>query len=97
MWSSTPINPAASRASRTPKKILREINGYHTGDPERHLAGSGDLKDDGSTTCARGFIAACIPRRTGTSPPGRSRDPPDCPGPSLTVGWAWPANPARAL
>ncbi len=49
-------------------KILREINGYHTDEPGRHLAGFGELKDDGSTTCASwiycGVFPAPDPRRT---------------------------------
>src|SRR5713226_9336575 len=33
-------------------KILKEINGYQTDNSGRHLAGFGELKDDGSTMCA---------------------------------------------
>src|SRR5262249_20925809 len=33
-------------------KMLKEINGYYTDDPARHIAAFADLKDDGSTTCA---------------------------------------------
>jgi len=42
-------------------KILKEINGHYTDDPSRHLAGFGDLKDDGSTTCASWIYCGVFP------------------------------------
>src|SRR5204862_7448323 len=43
------------------KKLLKEINGYSTDDPGRHVAGFGDLKDDGSTTCASWIYCGVFP------------------------------------
>src|SRR6202165_4162316 len=34
------------------KKLLKEMNGYYTNDPGKHLPGFAVLADDGSTTCA---------------------------------------------
>src|SRR5438128_114364 len=42
-------------------KILKESNGYYTSAPGRHLAGFGDLKDDGSTTCASWIYCGVFP------------------------------------
>ena len=42
-------------------KILKELNGYFTGDPARHCAGFGDLTDDGSTTCASWIYSGVYP------------------------------------
>ena len=42
-------------------KILKEINGFFTEDPTRHCAGFGDLKDDGSTTCASWIYSGVYP------------------------------------
>jgi len=42
-------------------KVLREINGYMTGNPKQHLKGFGELKDDGSTTCASWIYCGCFP------------------------------------
>src|SRR5207247_2085124 len=43
------------------RKVLREINGYQTADPKQHLKGFGELKDDGSTTCASWIYCGCFP------------------------------------
>jgi formate dehydrogenase major subunit len=51
------------------EKILKEINGYYTDDPGRHVAGFGDLKDDGSTTCASWIYCGVFPA------PGQNRGP----------------------
>src|SRR5688500_7076867 len=42
-------------------KLLKEINGYYTADPGRHVAGFGDLADDGSTTCASWIYSGVFP------------------------------------
>jgi formate dehydrogenase major subunit len=73
-------------------KILREINGYYTGDPSRHLAGFGELKDDGSTTCASWIYCGCYPAPNRNLTAQRQPDPPGAPGAHLNWGWAWPAN-----
>ena len=42
-------------------KILKEINGFFTDDPSRHCVGFGELKDDGSTTCASWIYSGVYP------------------------------------
>jgi formate dehydrogenase major subunit len=73
-------------------KILREINGYSTGDPSRHLAGFGDLKDDGSTTCASWIYCGVFPAPGQNRSASRRPDPPGQPGAHLGWGYSWPAN-----
>jgi formate dehydrogenase major subunit len=73
-------------------KILREINGYYTGDPARHLAGFGDLKDDGSTTCASWIYCGVFPAPDKNLAANRQADPPGARGAQLGWGYAWPAN-----
>ncbi|HWO92258.1 MAG TPA: molybdopterin dinucleotide binding domain-containing protein, partial [Methylomirabilota bacterium] len=73
-------------------KILKEINGYYTDDPSRHLAGFGDLKDDGSTTCASWIYCGVFPSPNANLAARKQPDPPNTPGAQLQWGWAWPAN-----
>ncbi len=73
-------------------KVLRELNGYHTGDPQRHLAGFGELKDDGSTTCASWIYCGVYPAPDRNLADRREADPPGVVGAHLNWGWAWPAN-----
>jgi formate dehydrogenase major subunit len=73
-------------------KILKEINGYYTDDPARHLAGFGDLKDDGSTTCASWIYCGVFPAPDKNLAARKQPDPPGTPGAQLQWGWAWPAN-----
>ncbi len=73
-------------------KVLKEINGYYTDDPGRHLAGFGELKDDGSTVCASWIYCGCYPAPDRNLTAGREPDPPGAPGAHLRWGWAWPAN-----
>jgi formate dehydrogenase major subunit len=42
-------------------KILKELNGFQTDDPNKHVAGFGELKDDGSTTCASWIYSGVLP------------------------------------
>ena len=74
-------------------KILREINGYYSGDPGKHVAGFADLKDDGSTTCASWIYCGVFPAPGQNRSANRKPDPPDAPG-GAQLGWAytWPAN-----
>ena len=74
------------------EKILREINGYYTGDPSRHLAGFGDLKDDGSTTCASWIYCGVFPAPGQNRSASRRADPPGQRGAHLGWGYTWPAN-----
>jgi len=74
-------------------KILREINGYYSGAPEKHLAGFADLKDDGSTTCASWIYCGVFPAPGENRAANRKPDPPDAPGGAqLGWGYTWPAN-----
>jgi formate dehydrogenase major subunit len=74
-------------------KILKEVNGYYTDDPARHVAGFGDLKDDGSTTCASWIYCGVFPARDQNRSASRQADPPGTPGgANLGWGYTWPAN-----
>jgi len=74
-------------------KILREINGYYTADPGKHVAGFADLKDDGSTTCASWIYCGVFPAPGENRSANRKPDPPDAPGGAqLGWGYSWPAN-----
>jgi formate dehydrogenase major subunit len=95
-WDFDP-EPAEEGKGDTPgspdgKKILKEINGYYTDDPGKHLAGFGDLKDDGSTTCASWLYCGVFPAADRNLSDRRTPDPPGQPGAHLEWGWAWPAN-----
>jgi len=73
-------------------KILREINGFQTGDPTEHLTGFAQLKDDGSTTCASWIYCGVYPAPDRNLSARREADAPGVPGAHLSWGWAWPAN-----
>jgi len=73
-------------------KVLREINGYMTGNPKQHLKSFADLKDDGSTTCASWIYCGCYPAPDQNFTARREPDPPGVPGAHLKWGFAWPAN-----
>ncbi len=73
-------------------KILKDINGYYTAEPDRHLAGFGDLKDDGSTTCASWIYCGVFPARDRNLSARKQADPPGVTSAQLEWGWAWPAN-----
>ncbi len=74
------------------EKVLREINGFQTGNPGAHLGGFGELKDDGSTTCASWIYCGVFPAPGRNLAQRKEPDPPDAPGAHLNWGWAWPAN-----
>src|SRR5687767_15682058 len=73
-------------------KLLREINGFQTGDPAQHLTGFAQLKDDGSTTCASWIYCGVYPAPGRNLSAPREADAPGVPGAHLSWGWAWPAN-----
>jgi formate dehydrogenase major subunit len=73
-------------------KVLREINGYMTGDPNQHLDGFDKLKDDGSTTCASWIYCGVFPAPDQNLAAKKEPDPPGRSGAELNWGWAWPAN-----
>src|SRR5262249_41252865 len=72
-------------------KILREINGYKT-DTKELLATFGDLKDDGSTTCASCVYCGINPKEGDNKAASRKPDPDNAPGSNLGWAFAWPAN-----
>jgi len=74
------------------RKLLREINGFQTADPTQQLSGFGELKDDGSTTCASWIYCGVFPAWSRNLSARREPDPPGTPGAELNWGWAWPAN-----
>ncbi len=92
VWSYEPIEPPEVEGEPDAEKILKEINGYHTGNPEHHLTGSGELKDDGSTTCASWIYCGVFPAPKKNLAKRREPDPPGMMGAHLNWGWAWPAN-----
>ena len=73
-------------------KILKEINGFQSGDPSKHVAGFGELRDDGSTTCASWIYSGVYPGAGKNLADRRTPDAPGQPGAHLNWGWAWPAN-----
>jgi formate dehydrogenase major subunit len=72
-------------------KILKEINGYKS-DTKELLAGFGDLKDDGSTTCASWIYCGVYPKVGQNNAARRQADPDNKPGSHLNWAYAWPAN-----
>jgi formate dehydrogenase major subunit len=72
--------------------VLREINGYQTGFPDRHLTKPDELKDDGSTTCASWIYCGVFPRPGENLAALRIPNPPEMQGANLTWGWTWPLN-----
>ncbi|HXV86419.1 MAG TPA: molybdopterin dinucleotide binding domain-containing protein, partial [Gemmatimonadales bacterium] len=92
VWDFEPDQPPLVPGEPDPEKVLREINGYRTGNPEQHLGGFGELRDDGSTTCASWIYCGVFPAPERNLAKRREPDPPGVPGAHLTWGWAWPAN-----
>ena len=76
------------------EKVLREINGYQTADPTKHLTGPNDIKDDGSTTCASWIYCGVFPSPDKNRAADKIQDPPGslAEDAHLNWGWAWPAN-----
>jgi formate dehydrogenase major subunit len=74
------------------KKLLKEINGFMTDDPGTHVASFGDLKDDGSTTCASWIYCGVFPAPDQNRAARKQPDPPGQRGAQLNWGYAWPAN-----
>jgi formate dehydrogenase major subunit len=75
-----------------PRKLLKEMNGYYTADPGKHLAGFAALADDGSTTCASWIYSGVFPAPDRNLAASKQPDPPGQPGAQLSWGYAWPAN-----
>ena len=72
--------------------ILKELNGYYSNEPERHLGTFAELKDDGTTTCASWIYSGVYPAPDRNLADSRQPDPPGQPGAHLQWGFAWPAN-----
>jgi formate dehydrogenase major subunit len=81
-----------ARGEPDAKKLLKEINGWITADPGKHLASFGDLKDDGSTTCASWIYCGVFPAPDQNRAANKQPDPPGQRGAELNWGYAWPAN-----
>src|SRR2546430_2718032 len=75
-----------------PLKLLKEMNGYYTADPGKHLPGFAALTDDGSTTCASWIYSGVYPAPDKNLAASKQPDPPGQPGAQLNWGFAWPAN-----
>ncbi len=75
-----------------PRKLLKEMNGYYTNDPGKHLPGFAVLADDGSTTCASWIYSGVFPAPDKNLAARKEPDPPGQPGAQLNWGFAWPAN-----
>jgi formate dehydrogenase major subunit len=72
-------------------KIWKEINGFNT-ETKGLLAGFGELRDDGSTTCASWIYCGIYPKEQQLQAANRTPDPNNLPGSNLSWGWSWPAN-----
>jgi formate dehydrogenase major subunit len=73
-------------------KILKEMNGFYSADPDNHVAGFADLQDDGSTTCASWIYSGMCPAPDRNLAASKEPDPPGQPGAHLNWGFAWPGN-----
>jgi formate dehydrogenase major subunit len=73
-------------------KLLKELNGYFSDDPARHLPGFAALADDGSTTCASWIYSGVFPAPDRNLAARKQPDPPGQRGAQLNWGFAWPAN-----
>ena len=81
------------RGEPSAARILKEINGYHSAEPGKHLGGFDELKDDGSTTCASWIYCGVFPAADNNRAASREPDAPDAPGQAqLGWAWSWPAN-----
>lgn len=80
------------RGEPSAAKMLRELNGYRSGDPTSHLGTFADLEDDGSTACASWIYSGVFPAPGRNLAAQREPDPPGQPGAHLGWGFAWPAN-----
>ncbi|HXH84475.1 MAG TPA: molybdopterin dinucleotide binding domain-containing protein, partial [Candidatus Tectomicrobia bacterium] len=93
VWNYDSDDPhARQRGEPDAKKILKEINGFYTADPAKHLASFADLKDDGSTTCASWIYCGVFPAPDQNRAANKTPDAPGTRGAQLNWGWAWPAN-----
>jgi formate dehydrogenase major subunit len=73
-------------------KLLKELNGYYSDDPAKHVPGFGALADDGSTSCANWIYSGVFPAPDRNLAARKQPDPPGQRGAQLNWGYAWPAN-----
>jgi formate dehydrogenase major subunit len=92
MWEYEPDGPVQPVGEPDAHKVLRELNGYRTGNLDQHLAGFAELEDDGSTTCASWIYCGVYPTPGRNLAASREADPPGSVGAELRWGWAWPDN-----
>jgi formate dehydrogenase major subunit len=74
------------------KKLLKEMNGYFSDDPGKHLPGFAALSDDGSTTCASWIYSGVFPAPDNNRAASKTPDAPGQRGAHLNWGYSWPAN-----
>jgi formate dehydrogenase major subunit len=91
IWDYEPAEPPSIPGEPDAQRILKEINGYETA-TGRHLGGFGELKDDGSTTCASWIYCGGFPDPDKNLAARKEPDPPGVVSAELNWGWAWPAN-----
>jgi formate dehydrogenase major subunit len=92
LWDYEPEHPASIPGEPDVHKILKEINGYDTADPSRHLPGFHALKDDGSTTCASWLYCGVFPAPDRNLSANKEPLPPGDESAYNQWGYAWPAN-----
>ncbi|MEJ2154937.1 MAG: molybdopterin-dependent oxidoreductase [Desulfobacteraceae bacterium] len=92
VWDYAPAVPADIPGEPDVERVLKEINGFQTDHPDRHLNGFDELKNDGSTTCASWIYCGVFPSPDRNLAKRREPDPPGITGAHLNWGWAWPAN-----
>jgi formate dehydrogenase major subunit len=92
VWDYDPVVPENTPGEPEVEKILKEINGFHSDNPDQHLTGFAELKDDGSTACASWIYCGVFPSPDRNLAKRREPDPPGVIGAHLNWGWAWPAN-----
>ena len=80
------------RGEPSAHKILKEMHGYFSDSPDKHVVSMADLKDDGSTACASWIYSGMYPAPGQNLAARKDPDPPGQPGAQLNWGYAWPSN-----
>jgi formate dehydrogenase major subunit len=92
VWDYDPVVPENTAGEPDVEKVLKEINGFQTDNPDQHLTEYTELMDDGSTICASWIYCGVFPSPIRNLAKCREPDPPGVIGAHLNWGWAWPAN-----